>query len=630
MKSASDGRSPYTLVKTSELRSFDFEEPISSAGTLEYSRMNELYQQARDKATTEGETLKSDTYSLLSTICGFHFKPGDRGEPYGPLFVFGDGRRTLIPSDFKGDQATAFGEIAAFTKNPALRARLADVAWICRRSDISSKNTAIKAYNESVERLLSQQATHEDETDGQGIWLGVKYLQRAMAISRAKGTDIDAIEESKSLVVKMRDLGFYKKEHSVFGRSARLDLDYGVSDLNIISRQAAEFAEYDEARGDNDGARRNWLLAAEAHEVARKIVEQSSCLIKAAECHVRDAAAMAGSAMNATGSLMKAIEQYREVQRQYRPAGRLEELQAELVAKQAMLHDEMGTFEHSEDISEEVNRIIAAYSGKPLADCLLGLALAERLSDIEAYRRQIKRDAEEFAFVSLIDATVHDAEGKIISHIPALDPTKEISDDDVRVRCARLMSFEHQAVVQSTIRPALHVIMSEHSVDESIFYLMAKLSFFVPPGHEGAFALGISKFFSGANMEACCLLVPQLENSLRYVLKITGTDVSKITQTLTQEDVMLSVLLARFRAPLERIFGAEAIFQIEMIFQSRDGFNIRNSLAHGTTRDNDFWSASHIYGCWLIYRLMIASLISRWEEVKVILGREGYVTEPAS
>ncbi|WP_426313507.1 DUF4209 domain-containing protein [Methylobacterium fujisawaense] len=623
MSEANSSQSPFDRISVEDFTSIDYEEPISGINSVGYHDLSNEFQKARELAQAHGDNFRANIYAVLSTVCGFHFKPGDRGAPYGPMQVLGDGRRTLIPSDFRGDQANAFGTIAAQTKNPALRARLADVAWLCRRSDAESKTIAIRGLNESVTRVLRGEAHFDGGEQGGHIWQGVQYLQRALAIARTKGTDTAAEGETRALVVHMRDLGFRDRIPSIFGRSAKLDLNYGVSDPLVVADQAREFAEYDETRGDQDGARRNWLVAAEAYEITRNAAEQSACLIKAAECHVRDAAS-AGSVMGATGSLMRAIEQYREVPRQFRPSGRLEQLQADLVAKQAGLNDEMGTYEYSEDITKEVNQVLDTYTGKSLADCLLGLALIGKPSGIEDYRDQIRKNAQEFAFMSMIDSTVHDAEGKIVSHIPAIDLSRDITDDDVRHRCAQLMSFEHQSAVQVGIRPVTHLMMSEHTLDEELFTFLAHVSDFVPPEHEKAFGLGLSRFFSGASMEACCLLVPQLENSLRYVLKQTGTDVSKITNASTQEDVMLSVLLDRFRAPLEAIFGAAHIFQVEMLFQNRSGFNIRNSLAHGTTKDNEFWSASHIFACWLIYRLMLIPLISKWDRIKAILADQGY------
>ena len=141
---------------------------------------------------------------------------------------------------------------------------------------------------------------------------------------------------------------------------------------------------------------------------------------------------------------MRAIEQYRQVPREHRPPGRIEQLQAKLVAKQTELHDEMNTFEHSEDITDHVNRVMDAYSGKPLADCLYSLALIENIHGIEHYRAEIKAQSEEFVFASVIDSTVHDDEGKVVARIPALSMTGEITDDDVRARCSQIMTFEHQ------------------------------------------------------------------------------------------------------------------------------------------------------------------------------------------
>jgi hypothetical protein len=72
-------------------------------------------------------------------------------------------------------------------------------------------------------------------------------------------------------------------------------------------------------------------------------------------------------------------------------------------------------------------------------------------------------------------------------------------------------------------------------------------------------------------ISALHVLTPQLENSIRHVLRSHGHDVSKLHSDMTQEDVNLSVLLDRFRPPMDAIFGGALVTDIDNVFNVRGG-----------------------------------------------------------
>ena len=93
---------------------------------------------------------------------------------------------------------------------------------------------------------------------------------------------------------------------------------------------------------------------------------------------------------------------------------------------------------------------------------------------------------------------------------------------------------------------------------EGLLPLM-QASSFVPPHHEHVFAIGAVRFIGGDELEAAHLILPQLENSLRYILSLQGVDTNRINQDGTQEEAMLSRLLEDFREPLLRLMPASLI-----------------------------------------------------------------------
>ena len=65
------------------------------------------------------------------------------------------------------------------------------------------------------------------------------------------------------------------------------------------------------------------------------------------------------------------------------------------------------------------------------------------------------------------------------------------------------------------------------------------------------------------------MLVPQVENSLRYVLKQAAVDPSSIKTDMTQESRTISVMLEKDRAVLEKIIVPAIVLEIGNLFDFR-------------------------------------------------------------
>lgn len=105
------------------------------------------------------------------------------------------------------------------------------------------------------------------------------------------------------------------------------------------------------------------------------------------------------------------------------------------------------------------------------------------------------------------------------------------------------------------------------------------------------------------------LMIPQIENSLRYVLSASGVITSTLTSRLIQEERDLNVLL---RLPeVAEIFGDDVVFEMQGLFVERFGANLRNRVAHGLVRDTSFYSSEVLYAWWLVLRLLCIPILHR-------------------
>ena len=125
----------------------------------------------------------------------------------------------------------------------------------------------------------------------------------------------------------------------------------------------------------------------------------------------------------------------------------------------------------------------------------------------------------------------------------------------LRLDIVRNEGLRRHIDVHGLIEPARQMIQSEHPIDQRDLRPIVEMTPFVPDDRVDLITTGFVRFFNGDFFSALHILVPQLENTLRHILKITGVDPSTIKSDMTQESRTLSVLLTRERESLEGILG---------------------------------------------------------------------------
>ena len=167
--------------------------------------------------------------------------------------------------------------------------------------------------------------------------------------------------------------------------------------------------------------------------------------------------------------------------------------------------------------------------------------------------------------------------------------------------------------VHGNIEPARRSVVERFSINEQHMLPIVQLSGLIPAGHHHIFSIGFARLWQGDYVTAGHLLFPQVENSLRHLLKLHGHDSSKIEEDGIEGDRSLSVLLTTFRRQLEAILGEKLVWEMDSLLNFRPGPALRNELAHGKMHWNRFFSDEAIMACWLIYLLVILPIRPHWE-----------------
>jgi Domain of unknown function (DUF4209) len=518
---------------------------------------------------------------------------------------FGD-RRTAVPSDFRGAPIAMLVEQVERIANPAMRARVADVIWLVDRKQAQAGWTAVEAYIEVV-RSMREGRTHFRTGAGVHGFETEQHLRRGIQLARMLGWEKEKSQAIRGLVSEMRAEAARQNQGGSFRRLGRLDLDYRISDATVIATEAEGLVDKEASLE----AQHDLLhIAARAHRFAKNQTASDQDLLRAAECLVRISAGHGGSGMLEAHWLERAISEMHHVPG---TKERRRELKHKLVDAQARIIEELTRFSHSEDISEVVQSSRAAVSGKPIMVALRAFSTLSHAPTPAEFEAEARKTIAEHPLSSIFAATQYDATGKPVHRDQGLE---EGNDEAVVQRqIAQSEKIRRSLVSQGGIEPARLAIMHEHYIDDDLIGIVCSHSGFVPQDRRAIFTKGLVHFFHGDMIPAVHTLVPQLENSLRHVLRLHGHDVTKLNEDMTQEDLGFSVLLERLRSELNAIFGERMVGGIDSVFNYRGGPNLRNRAAHGLIPDWEPHGDDAIYACWLIFQLCCIPLHDLWDKL---------------
>lgn len=609
-RQGNEAQSDSVTISVQEFAEADVEAPIRNANSVDCRTLASLYETAGKQRAQSGDEVAARVFDLLAQVTRMHFKPDDGTEPYGPMIVLADGRRSMIPSDLRGGQSAVFAEIAPGLQNPGLKARLSDMAWLNDRKLHAMAQLAIGAYCDAVQAVLEGRSEFFPDNRSASSHGGADILRRACRIAKTTGWKDPEGTRLKALVADVTQDAFDRKDHRGFLNSAGIALRFLIDQPTAVARNAETLA----ATGAPDAftSRELWELASRAHQQSGNNAERDRCLVSAAECLVALAEADGSSGIVAANHLMKAIEALRRIPN---TEERRRQLKPRLRQAQASVRDQMGTISAPVDLTELREDARESVSGLSLSAALAAFALLAASRTPDELRDEAQGQAEKSLFSSIMPRAIVDDEGKVVSKIPAFVGNAETDDLALRHDIARNEGLRRQLVASGLIDPARQQIHAEHPLEQRDFLPLVAMSPFVPADREDLFSLAFARFFGGDFISALHILVPQLENSLRYILKQAGHEPSSIRSDMTQENRTLSVMLAKDRVSLEALYGPAIVYEIENLFDFRGGPALRHQLAHGLVSGAACYGTDAIYACWFIFQLCCLHVFEHWHRL---------------
>jgi Domain of unknown function (DUF4209) len=247
--------------------------------------------------------------------------------------------------------------------------------------------------------------------------------------------------------------------------------------------------------------------------------------------------------------------------------------------------------------SETQNGAINIVKGKLFCDALSYLAFEYNLIDrVEDLHKEAQKRKNDYPISHLLPKVYIDTFGK----------TKAVSgsaEEATEENMFDLAKFHQSWYGINIIAPTLKQINSEHKVQlQDLSYIVYENPF-IPEGHEDIYKKGLLAGMQGDMLIAAHLLVPQIENSLRYILRQKNIISSNLTSSMIQDEYTLNKILDL--PDLKEILNKSIVFTLKCLLVERMGSNIRNEMCHGLLNHNHFSSSNIFYFWWLTLYLCL-------------------------
>lgn len=550
-----------------------------------YKYATNLLQRARE-LESESDLIKPEIYTLIGRLASLNLRSESVLHPFSPM---PSEPIDTEPQDFiqifNGEHLNLLKKVVSNINDFELKARISDVLWVIAR-DYKMAKLAINAYLESAKIL-----EHPEQ------WTSCeKRIHRAFQLSNLLGKKSGQIEKVIEHIEYVLDK--YNGNDPLFlsQRMMSLLLESKHGDPEKYIKLSEKCAVDAEEKNNFHRARAYWQVKAEWHKYDNDIEKEREALLNSAESYVKEAEFKRGndgqgSYLVASHFLQQAIEAYRRLGN---TKERVDRIHSKLLDYEKQSINEMQQCSTEFDVSKSVKNTIEKVSGKDFYDAIFALSLMVQSPKVENLRKEVRKLANKYPLQHIMGGVAVNHMGKVIGRqasILSSDP-KEV-EEATRQNMLKHAELHRLLTAQAVIEPARHQIILEHNSQSNNFMPVVHNNPFVPENREHIYALGLLKGLEGDFLSAAHLLIPQIENSMRYILREKGVITSGIDSKGIQDERSLNDTL--FTPEITEVFGPDIVFDLQGILIERFGENLRNRMAHGLMDYTSFFSIDVSY-----------------------------------
>jgi hypothetical protein len=574
-----DSSFPNITLSKDNFINCNWEEVVKNSEEKTCNHYSRLFWIKSQEAENQGNTQLQVTLAVLSGITSLTLKSESPEQP----FYYMD-----FINNISDEYLAILKEWVLDISDYEIKARIADVLWI-RKRDYQMAQIAIDSYLETAKLL-----------DNPERWtLSVERIERAIRLAYQAN---QKTHKDKVITYIESVLDKYNGEDLSFLSAKLMELlqEFKKGDplkYAVISEKAARRAETEH---NWHKARNYWEIAIGWHPKNQDDNQERSASLSYAETYVKEAEdkinQTSPSYLAASHFLIKAIEALTNIGGNQT---RIQQIHTTLLDYQQKSTTELQSFSQQIDISDIAGQVMQQVKGKELHEALFTLAFLFKSPSVSQIKQQTQEIITTSIFRSIFPPVYINETGKIIGQNPSLE-------DEMYTTAIRYQEVQVQAVIE----PARYQINLEHYVRISDFYEIVTNNPFVPRGREEIYARGLHAGLTGDFLIAAHLLIPQIEHSLRCLVKRRGNITSWLDKGI-QDEYIMSVLFDKHEADLQAIFGEDIAFDlIGLLNRKGFGSNLRNLMAHGLISLNGFYTPPVVYLWWLTLHLCYLPIIS--------------------
>ena len=589
----------------SDFTKYQWAEILAQTNPKKCQNYSEAFRAKAEEYQSHGDSLAQGIFTFLSKMTCLS------------MALTGSNSTSLeISKRLSNDDLAILRELITTVSDPEMRARIADILWICKRDTdrarpIKMARVAVQSYLQSAKTLedvdeytscrdrIRRAAQLAPRIDGK------KSKEMGCLVAQHIGNLIDRYADVENEFLTGSAMEVLQKELKKSLKAIYSDLPSYAAKCAAVAAQKAVFADnlqdYHKAFCQKLGYRK---IESEWHKIAGNQEAERRARLDIAEAEVWYAQqAFIGKEPNsyavAAGRIGSAIQAFRKIEdtfgQEKDTSDRIQELHQIRLDYQQKSMSRMVSIPIDFDDTEMQQKARELVTGKSIRDALYSIAfrysIIRNLNDL---KEEAEQDRESYKLRCLIPNVLVDEEGK----------TKAISgngEDSIQHKMFKIANFYQGWYGLNFITPACKQICSEHDTSLDDLSFIVDENAFIPQGREPLYARGLLAGLQGDLVIAASLLIPQWENSLRHLLKQHGSIASK--PDVIQDDYLLNQVL--YSSDLEEVLTEDIIFIIKGLLVERMGANIRNEICHGLFDYSQFFQPQITYIWWLTLYLCL-------------------------
>jgi tetratricopeptide (TPR) repeat protein len=386
---------PVTLV---DLRDCGWEAIVQNNSHEGYVSLWQAFSNAAGAAVEKDELRKGKCLRLLANATSMMLSPASVTNPFKPMLLLSDGRRSALPSDFAPGDVKLLTHFLELIDNPWLKARLSDMAWLLLTP--RDPRFALIAIEEYMRIPLELEAWI---AGGDDCWRRAASI--AMMLKRAGEKQLEAIESTVlsaflRLEVNHGFMAFWLAEFLEKHRLGKAAA-YAISErLHAIALALEMQNEFHASRGYFEQAAHWFLMLGDQKSSAQMLAGLAKVWEREGEAAL---SSETPSNMAASGFYEKAIQSYRRIPRALRDEHevdkRIAELRFKLNKTGAEALGEMHVVSSDPiDIAEIIDHASNHVKGKSPLDALNALVTVMRQVSVISYVKDQNRDLRNFRY----------------------------------------------------------------------------------------------------------------------------------------------------------------------------------------------------------------------------------------